>query len=616
MNEIEQLKEQARKSSDWLVRRRAIIQLSHEKDNSLYPLFCDALSDPVSEVRHAAIIALTRFGDKRIVPELAKPKFLQSDDPNIRWMTVKALGQLGDYHVIDLLIPLVDDEEWLVRNEAISVLQDKVQTIVNLGEPSLARMLILMLGIDEPGIVDIAVEGLVDMEGSTRSLLLEALTSIKDLVRQNIARVLGLAKDIEAVPALIAALRDDSAAVRAEVAKALGNIGDRLAIPHLIESLKDHNDMVRQATVQALVKFGNQCVESLHSELAHTKNKYVITAIISALGELQAASSIPILIEHLSSTFYSVRKEAVDALSRYGEIVVEPLLHKLAYNTSDIEPLIQTATSDPDINNRIRAIKALGDLEDSRATPLLKALVINPNRMIAEVAEESLVKVGCSAWGRSRALTVLGNVANPSVAPKLIPSLKDNSPYVRYEAIRAIGKLKCKKAVPMLRKMVMEDPIVEIRTEALKVLRELHSGTQALLKLALKAVEDEAAPVRLEAVRILGDFANEQALEPLIQRLTDPFWSVRISAENAICNYGKKVTPLLIDLLKKGHVEGRCRIISAFARIGDERAIEPLEALLEAQEESPRIKAIAREALMVLKGETGRQAVNVTSPLC
>jgi len=616
MNEIEQLKEQARKSHDWLVRRRAIIQLSHEKDESLYPLFYDALSDPVSEVRHAAIIALTRFGDKSIVPELAKPKFLQSDDPNIRWMTVKALGQLGDYHVIDLLIPLVDDEEWLVRNEAISVLQDKVQCIVNLGEPSLARMLILMLGIDEPGIVDIAVEGLVDMENSTRPLLLEALNSIKDLVRQNVARVLGLSKDSEAVPALIDALRDDSAAVRAEVAKALGNIGDRHAIAHLIESLKDHNDMVREATVQALVKFGNQCVESLHSELSHTKNKYVIAAIISALGELQAPSSIPILIEHLSSTFYSVRKEAVDALSRYGEIVVEPLLQKLVYNTSDIEPLIQTATSDPDINNRIRAIKALGDLEDSRATPLLKALVINPNRMIAEVAEESLVKVGCSAWGRSRALTVIGNVAHSPVAPELIPSLKDNSPYVRYEAIRAIGKLKGKKAIPMLRKMAMEDPIVEIRTEALKVLRELHSGTQALLKLALKAVEDEAAVVRLEAVRILGDFANGQVLQPLIERLADPFWSVRISAENAICNYGKKVTPLLIDLLKKGHVESRCRIISAFARIGDERAIEPLEALLAAQEESPRIKAIAREALMVLKGETGRQAVNVTIPLC
>ena len=69
-------------------------------------------------------------------------------------------------------------------------------------------------------------------------------------------------------------------------------------------------------------------------------------------------------------------------------------------------------------------------------------------------------------------------------------------------------------------------------------------------------------------------------------------------------------------MLKEKETEGRCRIISAFARIGDERAIKPLEALLEAQEESPRIKAITREALMILRGETGRQVKNMTLPIC
>jgi len=616
MQELAELKRQATKCRDWLARRRAIIGLSHEKDERLYPLFQSALSDPVSEVRHAAIIALTRLGDKRIVPELAKPKFLQSYDPNIRWATVRALGQLGDYHIIDLLIPLVDDEEWLVRNEAISVLKEKVQDIVNLGEPSLARILILMLGIDEPDIVEIAIAGLVDMEESCRSLLLEALRSIKDPVRQYTARILGLARDVEAVPSLINIINDESAVVRVEVAHALGNIKDERAIPHLVKGLRDHHDKVRKAIVDALVKFGVLAVGPLHSALTHTKNKYVIISIISALGELQSLSSIPLLIDHLSSTFYSVRKETQDALARYGKKIVQPLLQKLAYNTSDIEPLLKTAESDEDVNNQIRAIRALGDLEDHRAANLMKKLITTTPPHIATVAEEALVKIGCAAWGRSGALIVIGNVGDSSVVEDLKPSLADDSPHVRYEAIRAIGRLKGKQAIPELEGIVRTDSIQEVRTEALKVLRELNVGSAELLELALNAVEDESPVVRLEAVRILGDFANEQALEPLMKKLADPFWSVRVSAENAICNYGKKIIPLLIDMLKKEKMEGRCRIISAFARIGDERAIEPLEALLEAQEESPRIKAITREALMILRGETGRQIKNITLPIC
>ncbi len=605
----------ALKGDDWILRRRAIIELSHSQDAQLYEVFSQALNDAVSEVRHAAVIALTRLGDRRAVGILAKPRFLQSPDVNIRWATVKALGALGDIHVIDTLIPLVDDEEWLVRNEAISVLLAKVQEIVERRDPSLARILIRMLGIDDEQIVGIATEGLIAMAHECRAILLDALKSIKEPVRSRAAFILGQAKDGEAVPLLIAGLKDTSPLVRAEAAKALGKIGEPRSVPQLVEALLDYNDQVKRSAVRALVMFGTGALMPLHSQLIHSSNKWSTAAILSALGEIAHSSSIPLLIEHLSSSYYIVRNEAVNALSRYGQQIIEPLLPVLSYNKSDITPLLSSAQQNGSAD-RIRAIKALGDLEDHRAADLVKDLLLDENAEISQVAQEALVRIGCAAWGRCGALMVIGNVADAAVAPRLLPSLEDDSPHVRYEAIRALGKLKGKVACAKIEELVKTDPVFEVRTEALKVLRELSPGSKQLFAIAQAALSDEAASVRLEATRALGDFADDRAFDMLIERLSDPYWSVRVSAENAICSYGKRAIPKLVSLLDSQENEGKCRIISALARIGDDESIKPLEALLIKLKGQGKLPALVKEALRLLKGETGRSAEQTATPLC
>jgi HEAT repeat protein len=58
----------------------------------------------------------------------------------------------------------------------------------------------------------------------------------------------------EAVPALIAALKDQDAGVRWEAATALGEIGleAKEAVPALIAALKDQNELVRWYAARAL----------------------------------------------------------------------------------------------------------------------------------------------------------------------------------------------------------------------------------------------------------------------------------------------------------------------------------------------------------------------------
>ncbi len=367
--------------------------------------------------------------------------------------------------------------------------------------------------------------------------------------------------------------------------------------------------------MRALVLFGSAALLPLHSQLMHSSNKWSTAAILSALGEIAHPSSIPLLIERLSSSYYVVRNEAVNALSRYGQKVVEPLLLMLSYNKSDISPLLNAARQNG-FAARIRAIKALGDLEDHRAGDLVKELLLDEKAEISQVAQEALVRIGCAAWGRCGALMVIGNVADSSIAPKLLPSLEDDSPHVRYEAIRALGKLKGKAACVKIEELIKADPVYEVRTEALKVLRELSPGSKQLFAIAQAALNDTAASVRLEATRALGDFADDRAFDMLIDRLSDSYWSVRISAENAICNYGKRAIPKLIDLLNSQETEGNCRIISALARIGDGKAVEPLEALLAKSKGQDKLQALVKEALRLLKGETGRSAAQTATPLC
>jgi len=615
---ISQLKKEATASKDWLIRRRALIQLSHKKEPSLYSTFVKGLVDPVSEVRHAAVIALSRLGDRRAVGYLSKPRFLQAGDSNVRWMTVRALGVLGDVQIIDALIPLVDDEEWLVRNEAVSALKAKVEEIVHSADSSQARILVRMLSIPEPGIYDIAIEGLVSMEASCRQLLLDSLKSVKDVVRKGVVQVLGLAGDKEAVPALIRVLDDENPLVRAGAVKALAEIGDEQAIPFIVNRLRERNDHVREEIIKALVRFGSQVVQPLHSELMHAKEKTLISTIVLALGKIRNPQSIPLLISRLSSGFYSVRKDAVEALSSYGPQIVQPLLQKLAVNTFDINSILKDAhTQNGNVANRIRAIKALGDLEDHRAIELLKELVTVSDHLVAAAAEDALVKVGCAAWGRCGALMVIGKVGDESIVPQLVPSLKDDSPHVRYEVMRAFGKLKSKQAVPEIEKYVHKEKVPEVKSEALRVLRELSPGSGKLFNLALSSINDPSTMIRLVATRILGDFVDDRALSYLFEKVSDTSWSVRMSAENALCNYGVKVVPELVKRLKLEKVESRCRMISALARIGDTQAIEPLERFRDEYEhKDERLAQIAREALAILKGETGRKSVQLTVPLC
>ena len=84
-DKLDELIDIVKTHDDWQERRYAIISLSYEKNEEIYPVLLNSLKDPISEVRHAAVIALGRYGNPNAVQELLRPKILASTDVNIRW---------------------------------------------------------------------------------------------------------------------------------------------------------------------------------------------------------------------------------------------------------------------------------------------------------------------------------------------------------------------------------------------------------------------------------------------------------------------------------------------------------------------------------------------------
>jgi HEAT repeat protein len=281
------------------------------------------------------------------------------------------------------------------------------------------------------------------------------------------------------------------------------------------------------------------------------------------------------------------------------------LVEVLSFNRSDISVLCEEAEKSDDGPTRLRAIRALGGLEDHRAVPLLKSMLSAPDGEIGLEAQESLTKIGCAAWQRCGALTVLGRVGDERVVPEVLDLLRDDSIHVRQQAVETLGQLKSDTSVGPLIGLARTDPDSDVRRAALGVARELATGLPELFETALSRVSDSSYGVRATAVRILGDFRDERAIDPLLQSLSDPSWNVRFSAENALFTLGNKVVPGLIAVLREGKLVARNRALSALGRIGDTQAIEPIEELI-GREKNRGAVAMAKEVLKRLRGETTR----------
>ncbi|MBM3293040.1 MAG: HEAT repeat domain-containing protein [Candidatus Aminicenantes bacterium] len=594
---LENLFRTVREGEDASTVRAAIMDLGYLRNPKVYPVLLAALDDPNPAVQHAAVVSLGRYGKPEAIEELVKPKIFRSVHVNIRWAAVAAVGQLGDYRVIDDLMKAVEDPEWIVRTQAVAELMAKVRDIIARRDVRLARVLIHMLSLDNEEIVPLAIEGLQEMGAETLPSLHEALHNTSATIRANAARALGRMRAASSAPYLIDLLHDDEISVRCRAAEALGLIGNKIAIEPLVLAIQDNVEKVRERAVVALVHFGKQATIPLLNALGRERDKFVQKAFLKCLGLVGDPKAAPALIGYLRSSYFVVRQAAVRALGRFGPMVGRLLLPGLSYNRSAIDHFKRDACDKMHPELQIRAIKALGGLEDHRAVLLLKEIVETGLPDVQEAATAALAQIGCAAWGRCCALKVLEEIGEPDLVPLIVPSLQDNSANARFEAVRAIARMGGEIALKHLVRIARKDCRPFIRGEAMRALRTMVKGQPEILKAALHGLKDSSVEVRARSARLLGNYQDPRSIVPLLRAMADSHWSVRENAENALLNFGRDAVPPLVDALRSRSWTMRFRAARLLGEIGDKRGSGPLRQALDRPRERRKVKDVAAASL-------------------
>jgi HEAT repeat protein len=323
--------------------------------------------------------------------------------------------------------------------------------------------------------------------------------------------------------------------------------------------------------------------------------------ILKALGQFRDGRALVPIMNHLGHTYMRVRVAAVDAAVRYGEEAVPYLLDMMILNAVPVEDLIRDVRKNPQKRNRLRTIRALGELKDSRAVSVLKEIGQEEDPETRGAVEEALSKIGSSTWARASAAKALGLIGDRGAVPVLIKQLTDPNSTVRLRVVRALARVGDERAARPLAKLLGREGDAQVREEIAGALGTQELTGPAVVAACIRALSDESRSVRSRAARSLGRLASPRAALPLVGALGDGYWSVRRDAENSIMNLGPRAVPPLIDALDSRKPVVRLRASRTLGAIGDRRARSAIKKLL-GRERNEEVKEAARLALAALEG--------------
>jgi HEAT repeat protein len=291
---------------------------------------------------------------------------------------------------------------------------------------------------------------------------------------------------------------------------------------------------------------------------------------VSVLNLLENLRTIEPLVGALKDTDEGVVLMAVEALAKFGESAIKPLLsvlHRSEHTRwaatralGQIWGLAEVAKlGDKRSSNRQEAAEALGELGDIRAVEPLNAALKDSDWQVGLKAAKALRKLGGSVMElfvvaledsdrimRWNAVDILGELGDIRAAETLIAALNDSDKYVRRSAAKALEKLGDMRAVePLIAALKDSDEIVRVgAAEALGKLGALLEDTALRTRAVgplIAALKDSNKNVRLSAAKALGKLGDAQAVEPLIVALNDSDKHVRVNAAWALGELGAQL---------------------------------------------------------------------------
>jgi HEAT repeat protein/type 1 glutamine amidotransferase len=358
------------------------------------------------------------------------------------------------------------------------------------------------------------------LNGTDSDVRVEAILALGDLG----------AEANNALPTLVALLKDEAPDVRFFAASVLGRIG-AAAVPGVTALLHDGKDSLRAAAAQALGRIGPDASPSAPElkALMLDKSAVVRTEAVLAISRIQKKAAVPMLVDLLSSNVTDVREAAFDALGEMGPAARAAL--------PVITAILQGPVTAADKSNDgfYGGFYSQGPKADAMQT--LTRMSELPEAKDAIIASTSLFR-GDSEKGLCPALLfkVMGPNAKPAV-PSLIALLQEDRGNTKGYAAQALGA------------------IGPAAAEAIPALAGL--------------LEDKNQFTRVSAAEAMGHLGPD-AVPTLIQALQNKDWLVRAKAAQSLGALGPSAAPAapaLQEALKDNDAEVRRCATVALSRI-------------------------------------------------
>lgn len=229
--------------------------------------------------------------------------------------------------------------------------------------------------------------------------------------------------------------------------------------------------------------------------------------IVRKLGEIGDSASIEGLISILGevSSYTSITSAASNELVKIGSPAVNPLTRAL---------------EDENPNVRANAVVTLSKIQDTRAVQTLNKALSDDDLYFRRVVIFALAKAGDSRaipplielledeevdlLIRGEAASALGEFGDTTTIEPLINVLK--LPYVKREAVRALGKMGEPAVKPVLE--ILREPRWGMRESAISILGIIEAPRT--VKPLIDIMQDERLYIRMLASRVLGSLTGEE----------------------------------------------------------------------------------------------------------
>ncbi|MBF0545180.1 MAG: HEAT repeat domain-containing protein [Candidatus Riflebacteria bacterium] len=456
----------------------------------LVPVLIERFLDPSWEVRREAHQGIVKCGEEAVSHLI---KSLESIDEDVRYWTLRTLGELRPQKAFKPIVKLLKDRSWSIRRTASQIL-------AKFGDEALLEL------------TNLATEG----DSEIRYWVLQTLGTIGSTI---------------SLPLLFKALEDSSTAIRAAAQKAIGNYGIGIfedlitllksenrrrlesvvaaihnlpadqVIPKLCQSLGKYDDHVNYWLRRAIAGFpldARKPVKLLLESKANEVRRQALL-VLSKIGQFADAEDI---LLHLKDEYWPARAAAAEALGMLG-------------NSIAIDDLM-IALEDEDEDLALSAAKSLGSIGDPKSVPAL------------------LTALSRESWTmKYQVIEILGRMKVKRAVSELIRILDEDTLDLKIPIIKTLGEIGHPESFKQLKERFLKEKESGAKMAYIDSLAKI--GNPAILPDFLEMIKpDKSWEERRIAIKALGILKSPDSKGPLIDLLRETDVLVKREALNSL----------------------------------------------------------------------------------